>query len=780
MAIKFLNTVQVDTDVLYVDAANDKVGIGTTSPERLLSLYSNNAETTPRLLIEQDGTGDAVMAFSLTGGQGWSMGIDNSGSDSFMIHNSAGGVDSSSQFTINTGGNVGIGTTSPQRNLTIYESSGNAVLQLANNTSGVGASDGFLAYTDGTNVGLENKENGYLSLATNASEKMRITSTGNVGIGNTGPVNGKLVVTSGVDGPLNTIRIQHTRDDANVATSALEIDMNLSGADTTTSDRTNRGIFVDLDSSADGDASNEHRIHGIESDVRFTGFSDVVRAGQFYAESGNITEKTAQLVGVYGQAIHDANSTNGGVSNMYGVFGYSQPQDLGDVDNAFGGYFLVDIGTNRGNADIGVTKGVEGEISINKANTITYGEMMAVSGVIDNNEGTVPNFGNQYLFKGDYQGTKGSNAWGIYTEGDKHYFEGKVGIGTTTPDYLLDVEGSANNADIAIRVNNTFDDNLATSNPNAVVFLNAASNNGYLRVHGAPANTASKHQIDLGSTASSSFLTFSPNDAERMRIAADGAIQFNDYGAGTLVTDSNGNITATTTPPGTGVFVPLAGGSSVGQAMTGTLHGPGATFSVSGNNSSNLQVGDGFFRMEMGRSSIQARVVGVSGAASNLNLNPNGGDVIFSGSGNVGIGTTSPGAQLDVQPTASNRKVTKIANDVMSAYFYSTQADAVLAWTCGSYYQAEVVITASQTNGGTYNNIYIRGIWSNNHTSHHWDELERVGFLTGSTFTMSVGQNGATTNSGRLELDFNYISGSFAQLNVRVTDFYGTHSYTIT
>ena len=146
----------------------------------------------------------------------------------------------------------------------------------------------------------------------------------------------------------------------------------------------------------------------------------------------------------------------------------------------------------------------------------------------------------------------------------------------------------------------------------------------------------------------------------------------------------------------------------------------------------------------------------------------------------VGIGTTTPGAKLDVQPTASDRKVTRIANDVMSTYFYNTQADAILAWTCGSYYQAEVVITASQTNGGDYNNIYIRGIWSNNHTSHHWDELERVGFLTGSTFTMSVGQNGTTTNSGRLELDFNYVSASFAQLNVRVTDFYGTHSYTIT
>jgi len=86
-------------------------------------------------------------------------------------------------LVIQDGGNVGIGTTSPQRNLTIYASSGNAVLQLANNTSGVGASDGFLAFTDGTNVGLENKENGYLSLATNASEKMRIASNGNVLVG---------------------------------------------------------------------------------------------------------------------------------------------------------------------------------------------------------------------------------------------------------------------------------------------------------------------------------------------------------------------------------------------------------------------------------------------------------------------------------------------------------------------------------------------------------------------------------------------------------------------
>jgi hypothetical protein len=69
--------------------------------------------------------------------------------------------------------------------------------------------------------------------------------------------------------------------------------------------------------------------------------------------------------------------------------------------------------------------------------------MIGVSSVIDNNEGAVPNFGDQYLFKGDYQGTRGGNAYGIYCEGDKHYFDGNVGIGTASPENKLHVQQSA-------------------------------------------------------------------------------------------------------------------------------------------------------------------------------------------------------------------------------------------------------------------------------------------------------------------------------------------------
>ena len=225
----------------------------------------------------------------------------------------------------------------------------------------------------------------------------------------------------------------------------MRLNVDLSGADTTTADRTNYGLFVDVDSSANGDATHEHRIYGVGSFVNFTGFTDLARGGHFLAESNYTGAKTSQLVGVNGQAVHDTSSTDGGVSNMYGVYGTSSIQDLGDVDNAFGGYFSVTISTNRGNANVGVTKGVEGHIDIDKADTITYGDMMAVSGIIDNNEGTVPTFGNQYLFKGDYQGTKGGNAYGIYTEGDKHYFDGKIGIGVTGPAqqlHIVDTDGA--------------------------------------------------------------------------------------------------------------------------------------------------------------------------------------------------------------------------------------------------------------------------------------------------------------------------------------------------
>ena len=42
MAIQFLNTVAVDTNVLYVDTTNNRVGIGTTSPTTPLEIVNSD------------------------------------------------------------------------------------------------------------------------------------------------------------------------------------------------------------------------------------------------------------------------------------------------------------------------------------------------------------------------------------------------------------------------------------------------------------------------------------------------------------------------------------------------------------------------------------------------------------------------------------------------------------------------------------------------------------------------------------------------------------------
>ena len=64
-----------------------KLGIGTNDPGSAIHVYENNANVdyTTGITIEQDGTGDAVLHFELTGGGGYNVGIDNSANDLFII-----------------------------------------------------------------------------------------------------------------------------------------------------------------------------------------------------------------------------------------------------------------------------------------------------------------------------------------------------------------------------------------------------------------------------------------------------------------------------------------------------------------------------------------------------------------------------------------------------------------------------------------------------------------------------------------------------------------------
>ena len=96
---------------------------------------------------------------------------------------------------------VGVGTTSPDRTIHCHNSSNttNVRAKFSNGTTGEGASDGFEIGINGSDPAqavLVNYEASPIAFFTNATERMRIDSSGNVGIGETTAADNRIRSTS--------------------------------------------------------------------------------------------------------------------------------------------------------------------------------------------------------------------------------------------------------------------------------------------------------------------------------------------------------------------------------------------------------------------------------------------------------------------------------------------------------------------------------------------------------------------------------------------------------
>jgi hypothetical protein len=135
--VAIANNLNFDVNTLFIDAANNRIGISDTTPDDLLNISSASADA--GLAISSMGTDtDPYIKFELTDGTpSFTMGVDDSDSDKFKISTTALGT--SDRFVINSLGQIGVGTSAPDATMEINSASGGTI-RLTYNDSNGGAS----------------------------------------------------------------------------------------------------------------------------------------------------------------------------------------------------------------------------------------------------------------------------------------------------------------------------------------------------------------------------------------------------------------------------------------------------------------------------------------------------------------------------------------------------------------------------------------------------------------------------------------------------------------
>lgn len=673
MAIKFLNTVAVDTNVLYVDAINNKVGIGTTSPSAKLDVRKGGttaAQGDTDLLVQDSSAGSSTAQVQILGG---ATGFSNLYFSDTAAYNVGGfiynhsnnylatNVNGSERLRIDSSGNVGIGTTSPDsfnsdaKNL-VVNGSGNVGISIATTTTTGNSSVVFADGTGGT-AGYRGRlkyghATDYMAFFTAAAEKLRIDSAGNVGIGTTSP------------GYKLTINETSTATPAvNIVTARYGI--SLQGAGTS-----NSQYLLNLQS--DGGAKEVMRVQSSGNVGIGTTSPDApltVKGETFIQEAG--ADGNAALRVQYGT---DGNIALRDRARLMSV-GYSGVAELIDSSNVLN----VKINSNGdsyfngGNVGIGTSS----PLKPLQVDGIIAAQRSGVEGVYARRELTssgheldVPSGYHSLLVKNN-----GSEQLRITSTGN-------VGIGTTSPQQLLHVYKS--NAPAGIEIQGGLNTITAIGDVQAFIDFGTNDQSATGQIAG---RIESLSEYANGAHNGLAFYTGqqsrTPYLQKAMQIRNTGAISFGSgsaaHGSSGQILKSNADASPTWVDASTvigGPYLPLAGGTMTGvtQFNDHTQHGDqvsakfgagndlqiyhdGSNSYITDGGTGNLRIRSTSLRLENTDSSNMI----VANGGGNVAIYYNGsakftttntgisvtGNGIFTG--NVGIGTTSPLSQLTVQ-----------------------------------------------------------------------------------------------------------------------------------